>query len=391
MHFLYILKDKVVEALAHPGFFLAIGAHILIFGLTYMLLKRLKTNTSWRANFLVFSITLIGLEVLLRLTGLMANYFEKKSGKYYSLYDYRPKETILKRQPGEVIHLASNGEFSYAYQINSWGYNDIEWDSTKPEGVLRVLALGDSFTEGFGAPQDSSWVAQIRNINFGRPIEWLNAGISAADPFINFHALRTELHRFQPDIIIQIISNQDLQEDIPLRGGLDRFKEDGSLNYSARPPFERLIAYSHLSRLLQSVLTIPRIFYRAETKKEAIDASLEKVSELIDSYANWSIENQNVPIIIIPYQVSPQMYLEKQYKLEELYLMHSKSESVAIISMFDCYKNRGLNNKRTFSRLWWPVDRHHTSQGYQMMAECIAEAIRPMIEQHPTAQESASE
>src|SRR5690606_15671360 len=139
-------------------------------------------------------------------------------------------------------------EFKYEFKTNNHGYSDIEWD-TIPSRNFKIIALGDSFTEGFGAPQDSSWVAQIRKYYKNKDIYWLNCGISASDPFNNFYNLQNDIIRMHPDLVINIFTKQDFEEDVLLRGGFERFKK-GHLEYKPAPCRELVYAYSHIYRML---------------------------------------------------------------------------------------------------------------------------------------------
>ena len=48
-------------------------------------------------------------------------------------------------------------EWNVHYNINSLGLREKEYSIEKPEGVTRILVLGDSFAEGFGVEQNESF------------------------------------------------------------------------------------------------------------------------------------------------------------------------------------------------------------------------------------------
>ena len=53
---------------------------------------------------------------------------------------------------------------------NSLGFHDYEWEQAKPEGVWRVLVLGDSFTENSRVPLDETFVKLVeRSLNAHAP------------------------------------------------------------------------------------------------------------------------------------------------------------------------------------------------------------------------------
>jgi hypothetical protein len=59
--------------------------------------------------------------------------------------------------PGAAIAYA-RPEVSYARQVNAMGLTDKEFTADKAPGEYRIVALGDSFTEGVGADTASTWV-----------------------------------------------------------------------------------------------------------------------------------------------------------------------------------------------------------------------------------------
>lgn len=66
--------------------------------------------------------------------------------------------------------------------INSLGFRDDEFPVAKPAGEFRVLAIGDSFTYGWGVPGDAAW-PQVLERELGqqqrRAVQVVNAGFAA--------------------------------------------------------------------------------------------------------------------------------------------------------------------------------------------------------------------
>lgn len=116
---------------------------------------------------------------------------------------------------------------------------------------FRILCLGDSFTEGDGAPSDSSWVKELTrklDENFDTNFLVYNAGVCGSDVYFDNKILENVLYKtFKPDFVIQAINASDVT-DIIYRGGQDRFNTDGTTSCKDCPKWEKLYQYSYLFR-----------------------------------------------------------------------------------------------------------------------------------------------
>jgi hypothetical protein len=70
------------------------------------------------------------------------------------------------------------GEYDAYAKVNSAGFIDREYTLEKPEGVYRILVVGDSFTEGLRVPMDAAFHSILEeNLNAaGKRVEVINAG-----------------------------------------------------------------------------------------------------------------------------------------------------------------------------------------------------------------------
>ncbi len=101
-----------------------------------------------------------------------------------------------------------------ANRINSAGVRDREeLTEPKPDGQRRLVCVGDSFTFGWGIPEEQNWVrlledrlrdsgADVRTVNCGA------AGTVCVDEYV--HGLRTRFARFEPDAVLLTICLNDL-------------------------------------------------------------------------------------------------------------------------------------------------------------------------------------
>jgi len=73
------------------------------------------------------------------------------------------------------------------------------------EGVLRVLALGDSCTFGFAATEDEAWPARLEVLlraGLGRDVEVFNAGVPGYSSFQGLGAAERWMSQVSPDVVL---------------------------------------------------------------------------------------------------------------------------------------------------------------------------------------------
>lgn len=185
-----------------------------------------------------FVIALFLGELLLRITGTYAAYSEQNGrGRYYSNYPaHRHNWSRVfhsEKLSDEWLNLPPAGskqeagsEFSYMHHYNRWRLRDRDITWEKPANELRIFGLGDSFTEGIGTPDDSTWTrlleSSLQAADTVHRIRTLNAGRSGADPCESLVILREVLLPMQPDVVVLALNSSDIM-DFMMRGGTERF------------------------------------------------------------------------------------------------------------------------------------------------------------------------
>src|SRR5215469_15014635 len=62
------------------------------------------------------------------------------------------------------VRRIERAEFSVDVRLNALGFREPHLPSPKPPGVLRVVALGDSFTRGYGVEEHQAWPRRLETV-----------------------------------------------------------------------------------------------------------------------------------------------------------------------------------------------------------------------------------
>jgi len=250
-------KKKILSALAAIIFGLILGVLIIEIGL------RLAPEARWKA-------------------------WVSKSPLRYSLYQTH-REIGWVHTPGAYADW-KGPEFEAAVQINSLGLRDHEHTYQKADGVLRILLLGDSFSEGIQVALEQTFPVRLESCltqRLGQPVEIINSGTASYGPGDELLFFRAEGVKYQPDLVlVAIFAGNDIKnmtravddDMIQAFGGYRFYLDGGNLEKQwiewAEPDEE----ISAIERLLRRHLKLYYVF-------KAPDSQVQReVDDLIDEW-----------------------------------------------------------------------------------------------------------
>lgn len=105
---------------------------------------------------------------------------------------------------------------------NAFGLREAAFEARKPAGVTRIVLLGDSFVFGYKVrAQDRLGVflqGFLEERGVGGEVECLHLAISSWNILSETSYLRRQLHDLQPDLVVQVIISNDLDDTRGPRG-----------------------------------------------------------------------------------------------------------------------------------------------------------------------------
>ncbi len=155
------------------------------------------------------AVTLAGLEGALRIARrFRPPGYEADEQSRYTEYD--PLLGWRKRPLGSATY--RRREYTVQVAINRRGQRDVEREYAAPAGVVRLLALGDSFVEGYtvALPQTVTQVLEASLRRDGRRVDVLNAATSGYSTDQEYLFYSTEGVRYSPRIVMVFFYYNDV-------------------------------------------------------------------------------------------------------------------------------------------------------------------------------------
>ena len=119
---------------------------------------------------------------------------------------------------------------SLSIKRNSEDFKDYEFSMGKPNNTFRIIALGDSFTEGEFVAMNSTWPKQLEKklnqLNTSTKFEVFNFGISGAGTLEEVKIFEEKGLKYKPGMVILAFNGHDWQDSLWIRNRSEELKKD---------------------------------------------------------------------------------------------------------------------------------------------------------------------
>ncbi len=205
----------------------SVQLHFLLTGLVFFAVAESMKRISWLGSFM--NRRLVTKMLLSLLVTFLLIFIPEVSLRPFAVFT-DPKTTIYIRDAELGWKHRPNSEDVWrdiVVKINGKGLRGPELDYAKPDGVIRILYLGDSVTFGDGLESyEQTFPYVIESIfksKFKTPIETINAGVSGYDAGQEYIYLSREGIKYSPDLVVVAFNLNDVTEKF----GLLRFGGSG--------------------------------------------------------------------------------------------------------------------------------------------------------------------
>ncbi len=347
------------------------------------LFLRSQKETFLKTGLLFFTLyfCLVGAEIFLRVKGFGGSYMENRSSKYISVYPHKSFDVDFIIQPYFIPFLQTS-EYKYPRLRNNFGFRDKDFEVKKDSSTVLIQTYGDSFTEGDGAPQDSSYPSQLRAMlekeQFSKNITLQNFGICGSDPGFTYKQMDDIGLELKPDVAVITYSSFDFTADFLTRGGLERFKE----NYWQAiegPKWEWLYGLSYVVRLVANSafgITHTNFFLTEKEKAARLDYLKPKWNETFQRIAQLA-EQHHLKVML--FKKPEHSEVDKNEYLYDFTFFENMVDTIPVfkrIDMLSFYRDSLHIQKQNSVNYYWPIDGHHNSTGYNAMAKAVFSGLK---------------
>lgn len=259
-----------------------------------------------------------------------------------------------------------DAEGCVSIDINSLGFRDLEFPVEKPEGELRILAVGDSFTYGPSVQLDGTWPQILeRALAEEREgtVEVINAGFATGshNPPGYVDWIRSDALAFQPDLLIVGLCLNDMG-DIPM------------LAYPKAQPEPMLGGVSQLLNYVQRELEQRRIMAEERDYGDVVrqDSAMWEATQEALAQIGEILDTAGIGFVVAVFPMVSQLGENYPYlSLHEMVGEFCSANDLAWVDLLPRYRGREESD------LWsHPTDQHPNDVGNRLIAEGVHEFLK---------------
>ncbi len=338
--------------------------------------------------YLIYLLTVIVLifgvaELFLRYQGWFYTYTEKRSGFFVEPYEVQEFNWLFVH-PIEAEIPDESPDFKYTIKTNKEGLRDIDHKIQKDSNEIRIVCLGDSYTQGIGAPVDSMWPSllqgKLSKVKSHNSHTVFKGGVASSDPFYEAMLFKLNYLKYDPDILILAINDSDL-DDVMIRGGDSRFLADSTIQYNPKPPISELFYDSHLIRFYY--IGIRGYSWLYLTKQEQADERRKAAKKIIEKVRDLYLfcEEQGIAFIPILHPTFGELY-SGEYD-EDLKFISDEltSSNIHYCDILNHLKDQVEITGESSKNYYWPVDGHNNPLGYAHFANGVFNCLKKEIKE----------
>lgn len=333
---------------------------------------------------IIFAVLLISDLGIRLVTTKYDSYSEKNYGLFYispfsdgfsilkHKYYYGREITELNTHPANTTVNFKTSDFEFAHIYNELGLRERKNLISEASDKIVILTIGDSFTEGVGTRQDSTWQLQLEG-EFNKLSDSnyivINAGISGYDPLQELNLLKALSDKIKPNIVILSLSSNDIM-DLVIRHNNKETAKNNLLK--PQPTGYYFYSWSYIFRAITAVVyDYPEIYMNQKELDDEIEKSTTKIKEVITEICAIGEKNDFETIVILfPDAGELSSGKFKYNSIDELSEL-CKANNIQSINLLEIMTKKMSVKKYNIEELYWKTDGHLTPKAYSFWSEIL--------------------
>ena len=265
----------------------------------------------------------------------------------------------------------------YFVKINSKGLRDGEHSYDKPQGVFRIVAIGDSFVFGAGGVDPSNRFTEILQKS-GKHLEVINMGVPGYGADQEYLYLKYEGLKYHPDLVLLCAFYNDFSESFStINPSIGRAKGYFSLNRDQlvfHPPsfstFYELSQYSYVLGLADLALgKISGTYDKARRRPHGVLNPPERVATFrqIYSSAQELCQEQGINFVVVYFPLQGQ---SGESVIQQVMDDLAATKGMKTLDLTDTMRHANAARSAYFAH-----DIHFNEYGHQVVAETLLEYL----------------
>jgi lysophospholipase L1-like esterase len=291
----------------------------------------------------------------------------------------------------------SPGEFDAEFHINSKGIRGKEIDYAR-NGYPRILALGDSFTFGFGVDDDETWPAELQR---QASVEVVNGGVMGWGLPEYLIWFQKEGVKYKPDLVVVGVHAGDWENAV---NGLTSLDVSGKIAVHQVPPdaqdkvrwmtewipfYDTLMTHSTLANVARNVVV--KTLHRrsaAAFQKDEREQSGEAVPDIREDHnfallreLHRQVRNADARLLLVfipkyPALDPPTDPDKAAHLFQKKLAQWAVDLGIPLLDMTPIYRNALVQaGKSDPSYLFFLKDGHANARGYRLIASTVADFL----------------
>jgi len=315
-------------------------------------------------------IALLAAELLIRIAGAAPEVSVIRKGRFQLS---RNPKIGFEPVPGLRYEGEDLSFYDYQGASNRLGYRDRDHEIAKPDGVWRIVVLGDSIGAGLRVERfEDTFPALLERLlrERGRDAEVINLSVSGYNTLQEVETLKERGLRYRPDLVLLAYSLNDRErvDGAILESLLEQRRAETTVDPARAAP---VLVQSALWRFLR---------YRAFPPRRRLDEELRQYRELLSgdtvepSFAELAelSRRADVPVLVAIFPRFPRWYSSYGYFEEHSAIAElSRRHGFRSLDLFGAFRACKAESKEPLG-----FDSFHpTAAGHACAARALAEEI----------------